>query len=170
MARQGRCSIGAEPPSGEAQPVLKGEGSGAAVAAVGVGGRDGMLLYAEVATDRRAADDGKLLTDMLKAAGATQTMVLPGSAAPALGGDRDLAGHPVTKVRGAPVLVRVQAPGAKRIFKETPVVEPKVWYPLQSKRIRYFRKRKKPAAADDGAASGAGGAAGAATPAPAGSP
>ncbi len=166
---RGRCTIGDKAPSSSARAVIKGETSGTAVAAVGAGGRDGMLLYAEVATDRRGTADAALLTAMLKGAGAKQIMLLPTSAAPALGGDRDLAGHPVTKVRGAPVLARAAAPGARRIFKDTPVVEPKVWYPLQSKRIRYFRKRKK-APVDTGGEESAGGGDAATPPAPASSP
>jgi hypothetical protein len=37
-------------------------------------------------------------------------------------------------------LARVEAPGAKRIFEDTPIVPFDVWYPLQQKRIRYFKK------------------------------
>jgi hypothetical protein len=37
-------------------------------------------------------------------------------------------------------LSRVEAAGARRIFEDTKVVPFDVWYPLQQKRIRYFKK------------------------------
>ena len=36
--------------------------------------------------------------------------------------------------------MRAPAPGARRIFNDTAIVEPEVWVPLQAKRIRYFKK------------------------------
>jgi len=47
-------------------------------------------------------------------------------------------------------LVRTEAPGAGRIFEDTPVVPHDTWYPLQQKRIRYFKKPKSEDSGDEG--------------------
>jgi hypothetical protein len=39
-------------------------------------------------------------------------------------------------------LTRIDAPGAKRFHEATPIVPLTTWYPLQAKRIRYFKKPK----------------------------
>jgi hypothetical protein len=39
----------------------------------------------------------------------------------------------------------VEAAGARRIFEDTPTVPFDVWYPLQQKRIRYFKKPQQDA-------------------------
>jgi hypothetical protein len=69
-------------------------------------------------------------------------MLLAQPLAIALGGDTDLAGAPTNAPSGptAVRLVRADAPAARRIFEETPVVPFSVWYPLQQQRIRYFKK------------------------------
>jgi hypothetical protein len=47
-------------------------------------------------------------------------------------------------------LYRRPGPGARRIFPDTRVVPLKEWYPLQARRIRYFKKKKEDG--DDGSA------------------
>ena len=115
--------------------------SGPISAAVGIDG-DGMLTYVEVATAPEPAADGALLTRLLTDLGARQVLLLAKPLGVALGGDRDLAGHPTPRKRGATRWVRRVTPGARRIFGDTPIVAPKVWYPLQARRVRYFRKPK----------------------------
>jgi hypothetical protein len=68
----------------------------------------------------------------------------------ALGGDTDLAGAAVRPPSGGGVvrLERVDAAGGRRIFTETPIVPFSTWYPLQQKRIRYFKKPEQAASAD----------------------
>jgi hypothetical protein len=44
-----------------------------------------------------------------------------------------MAGPTVTLVRG-------EAPSARTLFPDTPVVPPEIWVPLQAKRVRYFPK------------------------------
>jgi hypothetical protein len=62
----------------------------------------------------------------------------------ALGGELDLGGRPLPHAPGGVQLVRSAAPGAVRIFPDTPVVPLAEWYPLQAKRVRYLRKATKP--------------------------
>ena len=52
----------------------------------------------------------------------------------ALADHHDLSGQPLPPSAGALGFVRIATPGAQRIFKETPVVGPEVWRPLQKKR------------------------------------
>jgi len=61
----------------------------------------------------------------------------------ALGDGTDLTRAEVHLPRGpsAVRLVRAVAPAGVRIFEDTPVVPFNEWYGLQSKRIRYFKKR-----------------------------
>ncbi len=122
------------------------------VAAVGVDGR-GMVLYALVSTAPEPAADGALLNALLGRLGCTRVLLLSEPLGLALGGDRDLSGHPVAQPKGATRLVRKPAPGAVRIFEDTPIVAAKEWYPLQAKRVRYFRK-PKPAEPAEGAGGG----------------
>ncbi len=112
----------------------------------------GFLIYAVVSGARSPDRDGALLQRVMKDAGAREVLFLNAPWDLALGGDRDLSGHPMAERDGALRLVRREAPGARRLFPDTPVVAPKVWYPLQARRVRYFRK-PKPAESDATAAS-----------------
>lgn len=111
------------------------------VAALGIDAQ-GTLLYAEIATARDPARDGVLLEKLLADLGCQKTLFLSKPLGVALGGDRDLGGHPVPSRPTALRLVRRDPPGAARIFRDTPVVPISTWYPLQAKRVRYFRKPK----------------------------
>jgi hypothetical protein len=121
-----------------------------AVAAVGVSS-SGMLVYAEVTTALRPGSDHRLLDRLLDTMGCSARLLLDESLQAALGGDRDLSGHPVPRDRAAVRLVRKQAPGARWIFPDTPIVPSSVWYRLQARRVRYFKK-PKPAEPEDEAA------------------
>jgi hypothetical protein len=111
------------------------------VAALGVG-RNGYLFYAEVATARDPTRDGVMLEKLLGDLGCKQRIFLSAPWGVALGGDRDLGGHPVKPPDDAIRWVRREPPGSKRIFPDTPIVPVATWYPLQAKRVRYFRKPK----------------------------
>jgi hypothetical protein len=145
-ASSGAFAIGAEPPVEGALRIATGtSATQSAVAAVGVTDVDGMLLYAELSTNGPPPPDAaKKLDDLLEHAGASSRVLLAKPLDLALGGDTDLAGAAVrppstpTAVR----LVRIDAPGAKRFHEATPIVPLTTWYPLQAKRIRYFKKPK----------------------------
>jgi hypothetical protein len=115
-----------------------------AVAAACVHDEESMLFYAELAPvpAQPSAADAKKLDDLLKNAGCSSRILLPRALSLALGGDTDLAGAAVHPPAGpnAVRLLRTEAPGGRRMMENTPVVPLSVWYPLQQKRIRYFKK------------------------------
>jgi hypothetical protein len=111
-----------------------------ALAAVGVRKASETMIYAEIATSPRAGADGALLTSLLQRLGCENPVLLERPLGVAIGGERDLSGHALPRAKTALRLVRRTAPGARRIFQDTPIVHPDVWYPLQAKRVRYFRK------------------------------
>jgi hypothetical protein len=109
-----------------------------AVAALGVQDEDGMLVYAEVLADRRPGPDALLLLGVLEKLGCSSALLLSAPLLPAFG---EQARH--ARAGGADPLftfVRARAPGARSIFESTPIVGPKEWFPLQARRVRYFRK------------------------------
>jgi hypothetical protein len=136
---RGAFSIAEQPPDG-ATGLFSGVSAADAAtstAAIGIADDDGMLVYAE--TD--APESGATLEKLLGELGCSSKMFLAHSLAPALGGTTGLDGAPVALAETASVrLVRRDAPGAKSIFEDTPVVPPEVWQPLQMRRIRYFKK------------------------------
>ncbi len=148
-----RASVAVDPPDTQSVRLARGWTEAPeqpVVAAIGIGQRDGMIYYAEITTAPKPDEDAELLGELLEQRGCRHRLLLTRSLEPALGGDRDLSGHPVS-VKGGLRVVRTEAIGARRIFEDTPVVDPMVWYPLQSKRIRYFRKKKpKEATTEDG--------------------
>ncbi|MBW2453824.1 MAG: hypothetical protein JRI68_04915, partial [Deltaproteobacteria bacterium] len=87
------------------------------------------------------------LAALLRAAGSSAAVLLPAPIPIALGGGTDLALQAVRLPEAEDVirLLRQPGPGAKRIFEGTPIVPFQSWYPLQSRRIRYFKKKKKEA-------------------------
>ncbi len=142
----GGFAIGNEPPVEGALRLATGTtATQTAVAAVGVLDVDGMLLYAELATNGPApADAAKKIDELLAHAGASSRVLLAKPLTLALGGDTDLGGNAMHAPSTATAVrfTRIEAPGAKRIHEATPVVPLTTWYPLQSKRIRYFKKPK----------------------------
>jgi hypothetical protein len=150
----GAFSIAPSPPVAGAVRLCSGEAPGkAGVAALGVSDEGGMLLYVEVEGPpaQPSAADAKILDQLLKKLGCSTRLSLAQPLAIALGGDSDLAGtavHPPAG-RGAVRLSRAEAAGAKRIFEDTPVVPFDTWYPLQQKRIRYFKKPVEAPAGDE---------------------
>ncbi|MDI1451221.1 hypothetical protein [Polyangium sp. 6x1] len=146
-ASAGAFAIGAEPPVEGAIRLATGSPNAAvAAAAVGVNDKDGMLLYVELVTPEGAsAADAKALDTLLKNAGCSTRLLLGKPLALALGGDTDLAGAAVHPPQGptAVRLTRADAPGGRRILEDTPIVPMSTWYPLQQKRIRYFKKPQK---------------------------
>lgn len=150
----GAFSIAAAAPVPDANRLASGAlAAGAAVAAIGVSDEDGMLVYAELSSPPAAPSpaDGKLLADLLAKAGCSSRLFLAAPWAVALGGDTSLAGaamHPPAGP-GAVRLARAQAAGAGRFLESTPIVPFDKWYPLQQKRIRYFKKPKQEASGGD---------------------
>jgi hypothetical protein len=158
-------SIAEQPPEGgvelfsglSADDLVKGASP---AAAVGITDEGGMLVYAEIVgsdgakegadpRDAAAAPRGnaQVLERVLGRLGCSSRLMLPHALHPALAGSHLLSGAPAPLVEGATVrLVRGEGPGARSIFEDTPVVPLEVWYPLQQKRIRYFKKPATPAA------------------------
>jgi hypothetical protein len=103
-----------------------------------------MLYYVEVegAPAQPSPADGKVLDQLLKKLGCSTRLSLSQALPLALGGDTDFAGAAVRPPSGAGAvrLSRAEAAGAMRVFEDTPVVPYETWYPLQQKRIRYFKK------------------------------
>jgi hypothetical protein len=170
----GAFSISATPSVRGAVRLASGQVATAeAVAVVGVNDEDGMLLYAELIAGAHArsaaapapshsgdvpaapvadARNAKLLQDFLAGLGCSSRLLLPRPLSVALGGDTDLSGAAVHPPSGphAVRLARAEAPGAGRMFESTPIAPFNVWYPLQQKRIRYFKKPRGEEAAREG--------------------
>jgi hypothetical protein len=164
----GAFSIASTPPVPEAVRLASGEAPGkAGIAALGVNDEGGMLFYVEVeapvtmgpqaapnpappasAPQQPNPADAKVLDALLKKLGCSTRLSLAQPLPLALGGDSDLGGKAVHSPSGAGAvrLVRTEAAGGRRMFEDTPIVPFDVWYPLQQKRIRYF---KKPAGSDE---------------------
>ena len=101
-----------------------------------------MLLYVEADGEGAPAVD---LTKLLERLGAYESLALDAPLGIALGGDTSVAGSAV-RLPEDPRQVRLwrkQGPGGRRIFEDTPIVPFEEWYPLQARRIRYFKKPKK---------------------------
>jgi hypothetical protein len=152
----GAFSIAPAPPVADAVRLASGEPPGkAGAAALGVSDEGGMLFYAEVEApvEQPSPGDAKILDQLLKKLGCSTRLSLARPLPLALGGDSDLAGAAVRAPTGAGVvrLSRVEAAGGRRIFEDTPVVPIETWYPLQQKRIRYFKKTEpaEPAGGDE---------------------
>ena len=94
---------------------------------------------------------GKLLADLLKKSGCSSQVFLKAPWTVALGGDTSLGGSAIHPPSGAAAvrLSRAPAPGAGRFLESTPIVPFDTWYPLQQKRIRYFKKPAKEAGGDE---------------------
>jgi hypothetical protein len=105
----------------------------------------GKLIYAEVATAPDPARDAAALGLALDAAHCEDRLFLREPWRVALGGARTLSDHPAAPSASAIRLVRTEAPGARRLFPETPILPPDQWQPLQ-RQTRWFPKDPEPAA------------------------
>lgn len=147
----GAFEIATEPPE-HATQLLSGLAPNApaaprAEAAVGVVDDGNTLVYAELAGPSFDGS-GAALDRLLARIGCGTRMLLPRALRPALGGTTGLGGEPAAPPDGPTVrLVRGEAPGARRIFEDTPIVPIGEWQPLQMQRIRYFKKPHPPAPA-----------------------
>ncbi len=151
-ASPGAFAISAEAPVDGAVRLASGlSATNIATAAVGVLDADGMLLYAELMPTPVAPSpaDAQKLDELLKNAGCGTRLLLTKPLTIALGGDTDLNGAAVHPPQGpsAVRLARADAPGGRRFMEQTPIVPLSTWYPLQAKRIRYFKKPKTEEAA-----------------------
>ena len=128
--------IGREPPDAGATRMTYGfaaseKASIAAVAALGIDAQ-GMLVYARVTEGEKPGADGALLRSLLTSLGCEAQLFLPA----ALGAELAPPGAeaPVRAPGSGVVLVRAQGPSVRRIFTDTPIVGPKRWAPLQTRR------------------------------------
>ncbi len=114
-------------------------------AALGVQADEGMLVYAELTRDGDSLPmaTAAALAEPLRRLGCGDIIVLDEPWGIALGGDGDLSGKAVRPPEDSVRLWRKAGAGARRIFADTPVVPLKHWFPLQAKRVRYFKKPKK---------------------------
>ena len=121
------------------------DAAGRAVAALGVADESGMAVYVETLGDPAPAVARQELAALLGRLGSSEIVALTAPLELALGGDTTLSGVAV-RLPSSPdtvLLMRKPGAGARRIFEDTPIVPFKQWYPLQSRRIRYFKERKK---------------------------
>lgn len=140
----GVASIGGSASTPDAIAVVSGMSTEApeasdAVAAIGVEDETGMVVLAELREDHGPGRLGSTLRGVMKQLGCSSFMLLRKPLMPVLGDEpppRDARGSTFGRVLR---MVRVQAPGARQIFGDTPVVNAKEWVPLQAKRVRYFR-------------------------------
>jgi hypothetical protein len=128
--------VGKEPPEAQATRISLGYAAEdraaiAATAAIGVD-RDGMLLYARVTEGANPSSDGALLRNLLEALGCESLLFFPTP----LGAELAQPGEeaPVGAPGSGVVLVRAEGPAARRIFTDTPIVGPKRWAPMQTRR------------------------------------
>lgn len=136
-------AIGTISPGATAVPLFAGEPVQAATlsgasALVGVTDDDGTLVIAIA-----DAPAGAALRTILQQLGCSQVMLPPKTLDLRLGGSLDMTGELARSPLAGPVITleRGQAPAARELFPTTPVVEPSVWQPLQSRRVRYFGKK-----------------------------
>ncbi len=147
----GAFSVGPTPPVADAVRLVSTPSAHPTLAAGALGVRDddGMLLYAEPPAPVAPAE----LEALMKLLGCSTKLLLATPWDLALGGDTNLAGQAVHPPGGpsAVRLARAAGPSAGRMFEDTPVVPFDVWYTLQQKRVRYFKKREDatPTAAPD---------------------
>jgi hypothetical protein len=105
-----------------------------------------MLDWLELPPGASASDDAARAMDkLLERAGCRVRMLVVDGTHPVLGGAMDLAGDPSRAEATATRFVRAPAPGAKPYFESTPIVGADTWLPLQSQRVRYFKKGAPPA-------------------------
>ncbi len=106
---------------------------------LGVTDDDGTLVVVFADQEGSAAS----LSALLQQLGCSQQMVAPPELEPRFGGSLGWDMELDTKKLATPAvtLIRAEAPGARALFPETPVVAPEVWMPLQAKRVRYFGKK-----------------------------
>jgi hypothetical protein len=144
LALQGRRALLLEDATSAGEgvtPLVADDDSPGAIAAWGTIAGE-LLVYAEVVTARDAAQDRALLGKVLDSLGADRRVFSEQSAAIALDGDHDLAGHPIdTRAFAAPgrrVLTFVRQPwkAERRLFTNTPIVPPGTWYYAQKSEIR----------------------------------
>jgi hypothetical protein len=128
--------VGREPPDAAATRITYGYAASekpsiAANAALGIDPQ-GMLVYARVTEGENPGSDGALLRSLLVSLGCESTLFLPG----ALGAELAPPGAeaPVRAPGSGVVLVRAQGPSVRRIFTDTPIVGPKRWAPIQTRR------------------------------------
>jgi hypothetical protein len=144
----GAFAVAPEAPARAALPLARGRAAadGQAAGALCVQQEEGMLVYLEAAEGGATVPEAGL-RKLSNSLGCGQLLALDGALELALGGDTSLAQKAVRIVPtdGHVRWLRGASAGGKRLFPKTPVVPFRDWYTLQSRRIRYFKKKKKPA-------------------------
>ncbi len=141
---QGAFVIAATPEAPGSIRIASATASDKAVAALGVEDESGMLVYVEVGDPQGGPLPLAALRSAVEKLGSSQMIALKEPLALALGGDTGVSLKGVKLPEGDPiVLFRQPGPGGRRIFEGTPIVPFDKWYPLQNRRIRYFKKPKE---------------------------
>lgn len=110
----------------------------ASVVRAAVGTTDGQwLYYVEITKGADPAHDVNVLARLLDDFGCQSRLFLERPLAITIGERPDDDAAAVERI----TWVRDDAPMARRILEQTPIVPLTVWHPLQEKRIRYKRQR-----------------------------
>lgn len=99
---------------------------------------DGHLVVVEL--DGKGPHTGAMMDAFLQSMGCKTRLFFSEHAAVLLGGTTTLAGAQGKRPSQGVRLVRKESPGGRFLFPDTPVVAQSEWFPLQQKRIRYFKK------------------------------
>ncbi len=139
----GAFFVGPDAPVEGALRLATGTADARVRAASGVEDESGMLVYVELA-DPAAAVPAAELARVLASVGVGSSIAFAEPLELALGGDTSLtlAARRLPAAGDAVTFFRKPGAGGARMFEATPVVPFEIWYPLQSRRIRYFKKAK----------------------------
>jgi hypothetical protein len=129
----GVVHIAARPPHRDAIRLASGAAppGGAVRAAFGIARDTGFLIYAEVATGALPEQDAALLSKALREANCERRLLLSQPVELAVGGNRELSGHPITAHTDSIRLTRRQHRYGDLMFKGTPILKRQEWKPLQ---------------------------------------
>lgn len=142
-----RRFVATSSPPPDAVPIASGTDETQAsrpVAALGIA-RGDWLMYAEVTRAGDRSRDAVVLKRILTNLGASPRLYLDQPLDVSIGGAARGG-----RRAGELVFLRNSTPMAGRMFRDTTVVEPSTWQPLQAKRVRYVRRanRVEPSSVD----------------------
>ena len=141
----GAFALGPEATVAGSVRLASGTTTNGAVAALGVEDESGMLVYVELVESHVGPLPIADFQAFLAKLGSSHSVPLAAPWQVLLGGDTDVSLKAARLPEGDAVVLRRQpGPGSRRVFEDTPIVPFDKWYPLQSRRIRYFKKPKDP--------------------------